>query len=138
MTAKEYLQQARHLEQVMQCDRRALEELEALTSCIPALDYSKVKVSSSVSSHDADYTFLIEKKDELERKIKRSMEEKMRVKLEIREQLENIFPLEQRLVLHYRYLHALKWEEIQEKLGISRPTANRLHGLALQKINVPT
>lgn len=135
MTAKEYLSQARHLEQVMQCDRKALEELEALTSCIPALDYSKVKVSSSVKSCEADYTFLIEKKDELERKIKKSMEESMRLKLEIREQLEKIFPLEQRLVLEYRYVQALKWEEIQSVLCISRRSAHRLHGLALQQIS---
>lgn len=138
MTAKEYLQQARHLEQVMQCDRKAMEDLAVLTTCIPALDYSRVKVTSSGLASNANFTYLVEKRIELEGKIRRSLEESLRLKLEIRSQLEKVFPLEQRLVLEYRYLQALKWEEIQEKLGVSRPTANRLHGLALLKISVPS
>lgn len=136
MTAKEYLQQARHLEQVMQCDRKAMEDLAVLTTCIPALDYSRVKVTSSGLASNANFTYLVEKRIELEGKIRRSLEESLRLKLEIRSQLEKVFPLEQRLVLEYRYLQALKWEEIQEKLGVSKRSAHRLHGLALQKISV--
>ncbi len=137
MTAKEYLKQARHLDQLIRCDQKSLEELNHLSTSIPALDYSKEKVASSGNSPHANYTFLLEKKLELEGRIKGSMAESMRLKLEIRDKLENIFPIEQRLILDYRYLQQLKWEEIGVKMGISKRTANRLHGLALKKISVP-
>jgi len=50
------------------------------------------------------------------------------------EQLEN---KDERMLLLYRYVQGMKWEDIGEQLHAGRTTLHRWHKQALSKIKVP-
>ncbi len=136
MRAKEYLKQAFRLYDLIQANKDELKELEALSFSIPGTDYTKDRVQSS-PRNDASYTNIIAKIDELERVIKADINAMLTLKFEIREVINNVRDNEERLVLKYRYLNFLSWEEIAIKMNISLRTVFRIHGSALNHVVIP-
>lgn len=45
-------------------------------------------------------------------------------------------PSELRLLMRYRYIDGLKWEEVNERLNISHMTSVRMHKSALKKLEI--
>jgi len=45
-------------------------------------------------------------------------------------------PPELRLLMRYRYVDGLKWEEVNEKMHISHMTSVRMHKMALKKLEI--
>ena len=134
MTAKMYLRQAYRIDQLIQSNKKEVEELHELSISISGIDTSKDVVQTSPSG-DASYVKIIEKIDELERVIKNDIDKLLKLKIEIRNTIDSVSDSEERLLLHHRYLHFMNWEEICESMYVSERTVHRIHGRALNSVD---
>ena len=61
----------------------------------------------------------------------------MDLKLQILETIEQLESIDEKLVLNYRYVKGLEWDEICSLLFASERTIFRWHGNALAKLKLP-
>lgn len=73
---------------------------------------------------------------EIEEKIKWEIDELKTVRQEIRAALNQLEDENLKLLMEYRYIDGLTWEQIAEKMDYSRQWVTSLHGTALQKIKL--
>ncbi len=133
---KEYLKQARGLDEVIRCNQQELEELKALSTSITGTDLERVSVKNSLSSHDAHFTQVVEQIEEMEKKIKNDTFRILSLKDEIRANIQAIKKYEERSVLQNKYLLGLSWEEVSEELNVSIATVYRVHDAALNNLHI--
>jgi len=136
MQTKTYLKQAYRLNELIQSDQQELEDLRLLAGSVPGIDYSKDKVQSSPSG-DAGFTNIVMKIIELEAAINNDIERLLALKLEIRETINAVQDNEERLLLKYRYLNFMSWEDVCSYMQVSMRTAHRIHKSALENVKVP-
>ena len=135
MTTKQYLEQVYRLNQFIQSSQQELADLRLMSECISGIDYSKEKVQTS-PSNDAGFTKIVEKIIELENVINKDIEKMLSLKLKIRTSIDAVQDNDERLLLKYRYLNFMKWEEICVKMQISIRTAHRIHATAISNIKI--
>jgi len=136
MQTKTYLKQAYRLNELIQSDQQELEDLRLLAGSVPGIDYSKDKVQSSPSG-DAGFTNIVMKIIELEAAINNDIERLLALKLEIRETINAVQDNEERLLLKYRYLNFMSWEDVCSYMQVSMRTAHRIHAAALANVQIP-
>ena len=78
----------------------------------------------------------MDKVDELERKITQAIDELADVRKEIEDVLGQLEDEKLRRLMEYRYIDGLTWEQVAEKMHYSWRHTCRLHGEALDKINM--
>lgn len=76
----------------------------------------------------------MDKITEIEAQITREIEELCNVRQKIKEILAQLEDENLRLLMEYRYIDGLTWEQIAEKMDCSRQWATSLHGKALLQI----
>lgn len=136
LQAKEYLNQAYRLNELIRSNELEIKDLEELKDSIGGIDYSKDRVQTSPSG-DAGYTKIVHAIADLESAIKEDTEKMLRLKLEIRTVINDVQDNEQKLALKYRYLNFMSWDDVAEKLNVSKRTAIRIHDIAIQNIVIP-
>lgn len=135
MTAKEYLMQVYRLDQMIESNNREVMQLkEACVSVSSPVGGDKVKTSSKT---DALYVRCIEKAIELEQEINEETERMMELKKQVRETISTCGNVDEELVLKYRYIHGMPWEEIADKMIESVSAAKGQHARALEHIKLP-
>jgi len=72
---------------------------------------------------------------DLEKKIDEEMVQLMELKMEIREKIYQVENPNRRLVLLYRYINFMKWEEIADQMNYSIKQLHRIHNAALTDIS---
>ena len=107
MTAKEYLNQARHLDALINCRLREIDYWRDLSSSVSGSNFEPHYNPNKPT--EAPFVRCLEKIDAIQRQ----------------------------LVLRYRYLDNCSWEEISRMLNVSLRTVHRIHGSALQNFPVP-
>ena len=135
MNVKEYLNQARCLNELIRSNEKEIADLRLSLSSISGIDYSKDRVQTT-KQNDASFVNLIAKILEFEDVIKADIEKLLSLKLEIRNVIDSVKDNEQRLILRCRYLNCMKWDEICEEIGVSDRTAHRIHKNALENIKL--
>lgn len=70
--------------------------------------------------------------DELLQDLKEQMEKRIQIRREITQKIEKMPNEAEKMVLRYRYIHLLKWEEIAVKMCYSWKGIHKVHGRALQ------
>ena len=135
MTAKEYLMQAKYLEDMIKYRQRDLEYWRDMTGSIS---------SPSLEPHynpnrniEAPFIRVIEKIDELERDIVAKMAKLVELKLKINTAIDNLPNSDEKMVLTYRYMEHMKGADIQHIMHISRSTYDRYHKAALEHFVIP-
>lgn len=71
---------------------------------------------------------------EIDIEINREIDEMQIARKEIRDTLNQLEDENLKLLMEYRYIDGLTWEQIAEKMDYSRQWVTSLHGMALQKI----
>jgi DNA-directed RNA polymerase specialized sigma subunit len=111
--------------------RQQLEEIEA------ALYYPKVQQLTGMphggTKEGNPQEELIIHHIELQDRYRAKLEELAAEQLAIEEAIESLDPTA-RMLLRYRYIDGLKWEEVCYRLNYSWRQTHRLHGEALQKL----
>lgn len=135
MTAKEYLQQAYRLNELIDSDVHELERLRDLAGRISSPNFGE-RVQSS-RNLDAPFAKYLGDIMEMEEKIQKELCRLVVLKKQILSALENVTNREERLLLTYRYLDNESWEQIAVDLSVSMSTVHRIHASALRNFPVP-
>ena len=135
MTAKEYLQQAYRLNELIDSDVQELERLRELAGKVGGSNFGE-RVQTS---RNAEPSFVKYLGDiiEMEEKLQKELYELVVLKKQMLSALEKMNNRDERLLLTYRYMDNVSWEEIAGNLSVSMRTVHRIHSSALQNFQVP-
>lgn len=136
MTAKEYLNQARHLDALINCRLREIDYWRDLSSSVSGTRFDGMPHSPNRPT-EAPFVRCLEKIDEIQRSVEEKITYLVRLKEEINTAIDKLENRDEQLVLRYRYLDDCTWEEISRMLNVSLRTMHRIHGSALQNFSVP-
>ena len=136
MTAKEYLNQARHLDALINCRLREIGYWRDLSSSVSGTRFDGMPHSPNRPT-EAPFVRCLEKIDEIQRSVEEKVAYLVRLKEEINMAIDMLENRDEQLVLRYRYLDDCTWEEISRMLNVSLRTVHRIHGSALQNFSVP-
>lgn len=136
MTAKEYLNQARHLDALINCRLREIDYWRDLSSSVSGMRFDGMPHSPNRPT-EAPFVKCLEKIDEIQRSVEEKVAYLVRLKEEINTAIDKLEDRDEQLVLRYRYLDDCTWEEISRMLNVSLRTVHRIHGSALQNFSVP-
>lgn len=135
MTAKEYLNQARHLDALINCHLREIDYWKDLSSGISGSSFEPHYNPNKPA--EAPFVKCLEKIDEIQRSVEEKVAYLVRLKEEINTAIDVLENRDEQLALRYRYLDDCTWEEISRMLNVSLRTVHRIHGSALQNFTVP-
>lgn len=136
MTAKEYLNQARHLDALINCRLREIDYWKELSSSVSGMRFDGMPHSPNRPT-EAPFVRCLDKIDEIQRNVEKKIAYLVRLKEEINTAIDKLESRDEQLVLRYRYLDDCTWEEISRMLNVSLRTVHRIHGSALQNFSVP-
>lgn len=135
MTAKEYLGQAKRLDNIIKCRLRELEYWRGLSGNLSSCGFGQTRSSNRPS--EAPFVKCIERIDGIEREIDNKIDELVRLREEISKAIDAVENRDEQLVLNYRYLDNFTWTDIANKLFVSERTVRRIHEAALNNFVVP-
>ena len=132
MTAKEYLSQARRLDQRIDSKLEQMETLRSLTQKVTtSLSGERVSHTRNVSSLEDTILRLVETENELNQ----SIDALLNLRIEIGKQISALDDPDCILVLEKRYLCYQSWDKIATDLACTVRWVHRLHAKALQSMN---
>lgn len=135
MTAKEYLHQAYRLDHRINSDIEELQRLREMSCSISSPQLGD-RVQTSRSA-DAPFVKCIDKIIDMEEKINSEIDLFVDLKKEIRSVIEKVDNTDEQMVLRYRYIHNMTWEDIGDELNADKSTVRRWHGTALTHVVLP-
>lgn len=135
MTAKEYLNQARHLDALINCRLREIDYWRDLSSSVSGSNFEPHYNPNKPT--EAPFVRCLEKIDAIQRDVAGKIAYLVRLKGEINTAIDALEMRDEQLVLRYRYLDDCTWEEISRMLNVSLRTVHRINGSALQHFSVP-
>ena len=135
MTIRDYLSQAYRLDQRIDSNIREVSTLRKMMGSIssPVLG-DRVQTSRPA---EAPFVRSIEKIMLLEEKINTEIDLLVDLKEQIRGVIAAVPDTDERMVLSYRYVHNLTWEQISDELNESVSTVKRRHKSALDHAVLP-
>jgi DNA-directed RNA polymerase specialized sigma subunit len=136
MRVETYLSQGRLLNQRINYQLKKLGELKNAACSLPAVTIRKDKVQSSTDG-DAPFVRALIRVEEMEEKIKREIDMLADLKEEIMGMIGQVDSEELQMVLIYRYLEGMTWEEIGDLIYADRTTVKRWHRKAIEQIVLP-
>lgn len=135
MTAKEYLNQARHLDALIHCRLRKIDYWRDLSSSVSGSSFEEHHNPNRPT--EAPFVRCLEKIDEIQHSVEEKVAYLICLKEEINKAIDKLDNRDEQLLLRYRYLDNCTWEEIAAMLNVSIRSVHRIHGLALQHFSVP-
>lgn len=135
MTAKEYLNQARHLDALIHCRLREIDYWRDLSSSVSGSSFEEHHNPNRPT--EAPFVRCLEKIDEIQHSVEEKVAYLICLKEEINKAIDKLDNRDEQLLLRYRYLDNCTWEEIAAMLNVSIRSAHRIHGMALQHFSVP-
>lgn len=136
MTPKEYLNQAYRLDKRIKADLEDVENLRALASSVssPRFDIDRVQTSRN---HEAPFVRSLTKIMDLETKINDELTLLISLKEQMLEMISKLENIDEQMVLRYRYLRSMTWEEIGRELHAGKTTITRWHDKAMENAVLP-
>ena len=138
MTAKDYLSQARVLDQAINARLERIARLRALASGRAArTDGMPRGGAGSAGSTFFDWTDTVVKIDEMERALDKDIDRLIDLKREIAEVIAAVPDMRYRTLLEYRYLCGWSWARIARAMHYGEDWVRHAHGWALKQVRVP-
>lgn len=133
MTAKEYLSQARYLDNRIKSKLLQIDSLNELaTCCTPSYPICQRALTVKARMESAILDII-----ELEDEISKDVVELVALKKEIIEVIKQVGNTEYQTLLEERYLCFITWEQIAVDMGYELRYIHKLHGKALEEVKVP-
>jgi len=136
MTAKEYLMQAYRLDNRIKLDTEEYRTIREMAQGLSAVRYDSNTTQSNTPS-DASFVKALNQLWELEQKINEELCMLSALKVQIRDVIDTVKNPNERLVLSYRYMQEMKWEQIAQEMSADAKTIRRWHGDALSHVVMP-
>ncbi len=133
MTAKEYLSQAFHLDQFINSKLMQVQSYRELATKTTSVIADARRADSPELQRTAE---LVARIVDAEAEINEAIDELVDLKREIAHVIGEVENRECRLLLELRYLCFQPWEQIAVALGYSIQHTYRMHGLALDAVNI--
>lgn len=129
MSAKEFLRQAYRLDQQVKCNLAELDSLRETASSIrsPGLE----EHNNPSRPTEAPFVRLLDKVWEMEEQINAEIDRLVDLKKQIWEVINGVQNMDELMVLRYRYVLFLSWEEIAVKMNFSLRWVHTIHRRAL-------
>ena len=128
MTAKEYLNQVRTLDMLINAKQSELDKLRLMATSV-----SSPPITEKVqSSGDNTAMRIIDKIVDLQGEINMEIDELVTLKSEIREKIGNVYNQKFITLLTDKYINGFTLEQIAERMDTSYTTICKLHGEALE------
>ena len=115
MTAKEYLSQAYRLDQRIDSNIAEITRLREMACGISSPSWEE-KVQTSRNT-DAPFVRCLEKIIDLEKVVNSEIDTLVDLKRQIRTTVDTVANVNERMVLRYRYIHNMTWEQIGGELN---------------------
>lgn len=131
MNAKQYLQQAYRLNELINSDLLELQNLRCLSTSISS-DMSQERVQSTKQSDKIGG--VVAKIVDLDNQINAEIDQFVDLKKEIRGKITAIENPDDRLVLQERYLNFMTWERIAEAMHFTTQWVHEIHKRALRSL----
>ena len=135
MTPKEYLNQARHLDALINCRLREIDYWRDLSTSVAGSSFEEHHNPNRPA--DAPFVRCLEKIDAIQRDVEEKVTRLVSLREDINTRIDMLASHEEQMVLRYRYLDNCTWEEIAAMVNVSLRTVHRIHGSALQNFPVP-
>lgn len=132
MTARDYLSQARVLDQAINARLERIARLRALVNGRAARTDGMPRGGTGI-----DWTDTVVKIDEMERALDKDIDRLIDLKREIAEVIAAVPDMRYRTLLEYRYLCGWSWRRIARTMNYSEDWTRHAHGRALQMVRVP-
>ena len=126
---KEYLYQLFTLDQQIESHRQELYALRRLSKDLVSNPYEPLSPTNRPGDEKA--IDVLEKILALEKQILQEIDQRITLQTDIHTAIERVSDGKERLLLRYRYIDFLKWEEIADKMNFSLRNIHRLHSRAL-------
>lgn len=134
--AKEYLEQAYYLEELIDSNIKELAELRRISEKISSPNIMNPPSHKTNNGNSALENTIIKIVD-LEKVITEEGAKLIDLKQEIRTAINNVSDNNQRLLLRLKYIEFLNWEQIAERMSYSVKQIYRIHSAALKNISIP-
>ena len=132
MSVKTFLNQAFHLDRLIEANKCELERLRSLAESVPMPDLSKEPVQGGERSDRIANT--VAKIVDLEKEIQADIDRCVQVRTDIRRVIDTVEKPKLKLILQERYLNFRKWSDIQEIVEVADLRyLFRLHNFALEE-----
>ena len=135
LTPKQYLNQAYHLNELIDSDIEELDRLKATIDGLSSIVFDRDNVQTSGPSSPIERT--IGKIESMKERINREIDDFIDLKEEIRDSINQLTNNNEKLILRLRYVLFKSWEEIQGTVGKERSQTFSLHQTALNHFKVP-
>lgn len=135
MTPKEYLNQARHLDALINCRLREIDYWRDLSTSVAGSSFEEHHNPNRPA--DAPFVRCLEKIDAIQRDVEEKVTHLVSLREDINTRIDMLASHEEQMVLRYRYLDNCTWEEIAAMVNVSLRTVHRIHGSALRNFPLP-
>ena len=136
MTVKEYLNQHKVLNKMIEINLEELKRIKDLSFNVISIAYDSEYIQTTRST-SAPFEKWVDKKLELEERLSNKVCMLFDLKFQIMDMIDELDNIDERLVIYYRYIDCLEWEDICYKLNVSERTVFRWHGSALVHLKLP-
>lgn len=134
MNAKEYLSQAFYIDKQL---KAKVEQLSVLRELATATSQPLSDMPGSPNRTIDRMERSIIKIVDMEKEIAQEVDRLLDLKSEIAQCVKNVEDIDCRLILEFRYLCFMSWEEIAAELNFTVRNIHILHGKALKLVEVP-
>ena len=136
MTVKEYLRQAYRLDNRIHSDLAEMDNLREMAGSVGSPGFDE-RPNNPNRPTEAPFVKCLEKMWDLEAKINKETGKLVSLKTQIREVIAGVTDIDEQMVLRYRYIHNMSWEQIGNELYVDERTVRRWHGQALLHVKMP-
>lgn len=136
MNKKEYLRQAYLLDKRIKADMDEVVRLRELATSVSSLRYDREYVQTT-RSIEAPFVKALIKVMDLEAKINVEITRLISLKEQILDVISKLESVDEQMILRYRYMSNMTWEDIGKELHAGVRTVIRWHGNALEHLVFP-
>lgn len=137
MTPQQYLNQAKHLDALINVRLREIDYWKDMSTNISGIKYDAMPKNPNATT-DAYFVRYLDKICEIQQDVEKKVGQLIVLRDEISSRIDLLTNPEEQLVLRYRYIDNCTWDEIASMLNASLRTVYRIHGAALQNFSVPS
>lgn len=130
---KDYLNQVRNADKMIDLKQKRLDELNAQKTAIGSQDFSRERVKSSPSGDTLSR--LIDKIVDLQNEINADIDRFIDLKAEIMRKIEALQNADDRIFLYAKYFEYKKHSEIAEEMRYSERNIVKIHKRALSQLS---